>query len=137
MFGRKPEPAVVVIPGRTRTEYITTRTEVTEKRAPTDESVRLLREMRAEAEKDRIASFQMPGNTMHGVVEVYQSPIDQTLRAKAVFDINGTRLTADASEYLKGDREPREALLMALHEKVAQTIATEVLINMTRGMKWP
>ena len=49
------EPNVVFVPvERTRTEYVTRNVNVTEHRAPTDESVKLLREMEAKAEAEVI-----------------------------------------------------------------------------------
>ncbi len=114
-----------------RTEYVTRRVDVTENRAPTDDSVKLLREMEQAADAKRIASMQMSGNLFNGVVEIYETPHDDMIHARSVFDINGHRMTATASEHSTIERA---ALLASLHEKVANKIASEILIDMTRGM---
>lgn len=114
-----------------RTEYVTRNVNVTEHRAPTDESVRLLKEMEQAADGKRIASMQMEGNSFNGVVEIYETLCDDMIHARAVFDINGHRMTATASEHSTIERS---SLLASLHEKVANKIASEILIYMTRGM---
>lgn len=118
-----------VAPGRT--EYITRRVEVTENRAPTDESVKLLKEMEQAADAKRTASMQMPGNMFNGVVEIFETMHDDNVHARAVFDINGNRMMAEATQW-RGD--DRQALFTQLHEKVAAKIASTILLEMTRGM---
>lgn len=114
-----------------RTEYVTRNVNVTEHRAPTDESVRLLKEMEQAADAKRIASMQMEGNSFNGVVEIFETCHDDMIHARAVFNINGHRMTATASEHSTIERA---ALLASLHEKVANRIASEILIDMTRGL---
>lgn len=116
----------------TRTEYVTRRVEVTENRAPTDASVKLLKEMEQAADAKRIASMQMPGNLFKGVVEIYETMHDDNVHARAVFDINGNRMAAEATQPRSDDRQE---LLATLHEKVAAKIASTILVDMTRGMK--
>lgn len=118
--------------GRPRTEYVTR--EVVEHRAPTDESVRLLKEMEQAAEAKRTAAMQMAGNTFNGVIEQFETFADDTVTLRAVFDLNGVRLSASVTE---PRHEGAEDLLKKLHEKVAAKVATEVLVGITRGFKFP
>lgn len=83
---------------RPRTEYVTKTVNVTEQRAPTDESVKLLREMEAAADAKRIAALKLEGNAFKGHIEVWTEPAQgYMIFAGAVFDINGKRCTAKAS----------------------------------------
>lgn len=116
--------------GRPRTEYVTR--EVHEHRAPTDESVKLLREMEQAADAKRTASMQMPGNLFQGVVEAYRNNADATIHARAVFDLNGKRLSAVVHQ---GDHKEPSDLLKALHQRMAEVVAAEILVDMTRGLR--
>lgn len=106
-----------------RTDYVT-RT-VHEHRAPTDESVRLLREMEAAAEAKRIGGMQLNSNKFSGLVEACLDPVSYTTQLQMVFDINGHRLTAKTTSdyYMKVD----EDLIMKLRDEVAKVIANEIL----------
>jgi len=122
MFGRSP--SVVVLPGQTRTEYVTR--EVHEHRAPTDESVKLLNEMQQKAEANRIAAMALPANSFGGHREAQQDPASYKLRAIAVFDLNGRRITVEAEQHMD-DNGGVPFLLVELHRKTAERIAAEIL----------
>ena len=116
---------LVVLPGKTRTEYVTR--EVHEHRAPTDESVKLLREMEAAADAKRIASFKLDANNLKGVIEVWHEQHNYRVCARAVFDINGSRHTATADIQPSSDGFHKVELMQALHAKIAETVASIVL----------
>jgi hypothetical protein len=128
MFRRSP--SVVVLPGRTETQYVTR--EVHEHRAPTDESVKLLREMEQAADAKRIAVMKLEGNEFKGLVEVIQHMVDHRTEAVAVFDLNGKRLTARAD--VDDFTGPATELLLKLRDAVARELANEVLIEFTRRL---
>jgi hypothetical protein len=113
--------------------HSTQTTTVHEHRAPTDESVRLLRELESAADAKRIATMQMPGNAFKGVVEVWTNACDAGRTARAVFDLNGKRCTAEASASMWDD--PGE-LIKALHEETSRVVARELLTEMMRGLRW-
>lgn len=121
---------------RPRTEYVTR--EVHEHRAPTDESVKLLREMEAAADAKRIASFKLEGNSMTGAIEVWHEPHQgYSLFARAVFDVNGKRCTARAQiDEMKSDGFHKIELMQALHAEIAKAVASEVLGTGMTGMTW-
>lgn len=64
----------------------------TEKRAPTDESVRLLKEMRQAAEDDLVDVVQIRSNKLDGKCFVFQNHPTNSLRVRFVFDLNGDKL---------------------------------------------
>lgn len=107
-----------------------------EHRAPTDESVRLLSEMEKAAESKRIASLQMPGNGFHGVVQVMYAASSNAVIAEAVFDLNGRRFTVAETASVHETRKDRYALLKKLHAAVAEKVASEMLIEMTKGLNF-
>lgn len=129
MFGSK-QPVAVLIPGRTETRYVTR--EVHEHRAPTDESVKLLREMEQAADAKRIASMKLENNAFSGMVELRFHAVDDRTEAVAVFDLNGKRLTAKAD----ADRteNSKTEVMLKLRDAVALTVASEMLIEFTRRL---
>jgi hypothetical protein len=112
--------------------------EVHEHRAPTDESVRLLREMEAAADARRVASFKLEGNSITGAIEVYQQAEQgYVLFARAVFDVNGKRCTAKTwIDGTKSDGPRKIELMQALHAEITKAVASEVLGECMKGMAW-
>jgi len=101
---------------------------VTEKRAPTDESVRLLREMEQVAEKNIIDIIKVDTNILTGIVLVKQFGVSffQQKTYHVKFNLNG-------KEYLVKDIKTTEwtdkkAMVNALFEKISQAIA-EIIIK--------
>jgi hypothetical protein len=104
---------------------------VTEKRAPTDESVRLLAEMEAAAQAKVKAAIRVTDTRFECVVHVSNDFMnDQTLLA-AVFSLNGHRL--EARTHIRNDRT--ENGIEKLVKEVATVIACEILRGcMTRDL---
>lgn len=122
MFRRQP-----IVLTQQRTEYVTR--EVHEHRAPTDESVKLLREMEQAADARRIASMRLESNAFKGMVEVMRHMRDQRTEAVAIFDLNGSRLTAKADiDELSG---PTAELMVKLRDAVALQVANVVMAEFT------
>jgi hypothetical protein len=72
-----------IIEQRTNNSY------VTEKRAPTDESVRLLREMEASARLEVIKSIQLPSNEFSGVIHMMRDFMSCNTNIAVMFKLNG------------------------------------------------
>ena len=125
-----------IVPGKTRTEYVTR--EVHEHRAPTDASVKLLKEMEAAADAKRIVSFKLEANAMTGAIEVWQEPAQgYMIFARAVFDVNGKRCTAKAGiDEPKSDGFHKIELMQALHAEIAKVVASEVLGEGLKDLRW-
>ena len=63
---------------------------VTEKRAPTDDSVRLLREMEEKATAQIVESYRIETNVLNGVVVIFlMDPADFDRKAWIRFNLNG------------------------------------------------
>lgn len=66
-----------------------THTYVTEKRAPTDESIRLLREMENKAKEEVIKSISLPSNEFSGVVHLIRDHLSCQTNVVVLFKLNG------------------------------------------------
>ncbi len=96
----------------------------TEKRAPTDESVRLLREMRQAAEDDLVDVVQIRSNKLDGKCFVFENHPTNSLRIRFVLDLNGDKLdwTVDVDRF----KTPEERLDF-LRAEVAKRMADALI----------
>ena len=117
-------PQIYVVPGATRTEYVT-RT-VHEHRAPTDQSVALLKEMEAAAERKIEQSIHIGNTTFECVVHIVNDNASHCTRMKAVFKMNGVTQTAEHS-YRPRDQGDDIKAASALRDEVAKVIAAKML----------
>lgn len=111
---------------------------VTEKRAPTDESVRLLREMEAKAEAQVVAKLTLggPDNTFHATVLVRQEfgrPMD---RVTVHYTLNGKKRSVDVvldepemAGLMNGPNSHAGAWLNSLHVAIAADVAHAITLN--------
>ena len=104
---------------------VSTHSTVTEQRAPTDESVKLLRDMEQKARDEVIKAMQIPSTTVSGVVHAMRDLMRGQMLAKALVKINGKHLEADAAVD-EWEVKPHQ-LAGALRDALAKVIATEVL----------
>lgn len=63
--------------------------DVVEKRAPTDDSVRLLMEMQRKAEENRLSAILTQSTDMQVLVELHEDCLTMGLRAVAAAKVNG------------------------------------------------
>lgn len=105
---------------RAGSQYVT----VTEKRAPTDESVRLLKEMEGEARNKLIESVRVTGSNFEMVVHFEKDFASDENVYRAITAINGTRVVLEHRAG-RGD-SPREAVC-SLREALATEIAQRIL----------
>lgn len=104
----------------------------TEKRAPTDESVRLLREMESAAKGQVLASVRVENTPVDGVLYVMEDFMsDQTIFA-CVFKVNGKRLEA-RHEARRG--ASREDVAIGVRDAIAKVIANELTGSVLAGSK--
>ena len=122
------------VPGPTQTEYVTRTVNV--HRAPTDQSVALLKEFE-QAARDKIEhSIAIGGNGFECVCYVERDCMSHSTICRAVFKLNGKEMRAMAS--VDGwDKDAIHELPAKLMRAVADEIAREVLIHAFKGMKWP
>lgn len=95
---------------------------VTEKRAPTDDSVRLLREMEAAAKAEVLAAIPLESNTFKGEMLVSEIGHRPGMAVTILFDFNGKRCKAQV-DIFKSDFQSREDAQSGMGRKVRDAIA--------------
>lgn len=122
-------PNVVVLNSPTRTEYVTR--EIHEHRAPTDESVKLLREMEQKAKDQIIQAIHVGNSVFECVVHMNKSMMDGSTTILAVFSLNGKKMTAEftAHEWRTNTVQMVEGLKLAIADKISREILTEVFMK--------
>ena len=96
---------------------------VTEKRAPTDESVRLLAEMEAAAAARVKAAIRVTDTAFECVIHAARDHLNDRMLIAAVFSLNGRKMEAKTF-FQQGDTETG---IEKLVKEVALVIACEVL----------
>jgi len=96
---------------------------VTEKRAPTDESVRLLREMEAASEASVVAAGRLSHNSLSGSWYIFQDSMTLRARAKYVYKLNGEDITGEVE---LDHRDLAQLGVHAMLEKVCDAVCDAV-----------
>lgn len=99
-------------------------TTVTEKRAPTDESVRLLKEMEKAARDKVIASIELDSNLVKGRVFVMKEILSGKNNFAVLMDINGKRVEIRVST---DEFDSPDAQLQEVYRAIGERIAVEVM----------
>jgi hypothetical protein len=94
-------------------------------RAPTDDSVRLLREMENAARAKIVDAVHVGDSNFECVIHTMKKHEDQTMHLLAIFSINGHKMQVRHVE--QGLRYDKIVAFKALRDKMAEVIATEVL----------
>jgi hypothetical protein len=114
----------IVAPTRHVTERVTEH--VHEHRAPTDASVKLLREMEAKAREQVVEAIHVGDTTFECVVHIMRHPMDDSTSYRAVYSLNGKKMTTDYRDQ-EWRTDKREALVK-LRDEMAKDIATAILL---------
>lgn len=108
------------------TRHVTEHVHVTEKRAPTDESVRLLKEYEEKADARRLDAIKVGDSSFECVIHTERDAASGDVLWRAIFSLNGKKLRADhRARYGAGSQDEH---MTALRDAVAKKIATEVLV---------
>lgn len=108
---------------RTGPEFVTVNKTVKEYRAPTDESVKLLREMENKAKEQVIKAVAVVDNKFNCTIQVWQDSISDSIDVLVVFDLNNERLTAKHRIFMyqpKSVHEIVQELLKAISDEIAR-----------------
>ena len=105
-------------------DHIRAEITVTEKRAPTDDSVRLLREMEAKAKAEVIKAVAINDNLFNGVIHTMFDALSYRTTVRLVYSMNGKKLTTD---YHIDDSRSLDDSITGLIDAVARDIAIEIL----------
>jgi hypothetical protein len=122
------EPNIVIVEQPTRTQYVDRHVTITEKRAPTDDSVKLLREMEQKAEAEVIKAVQIGNATFECVVHQSRDMMSDLMRWRAVFKLNGKQMIANIETNPREDGGANlQGAMTKLRDEMAKVIASEVL----------
>lgn len=103
---------------------------VTENRAPTDESVRLLNEMQKKVESNLLASLHLDNNELKGMVHIYKDVLRASKNVVVMFELNGKKVRHESNikEWV-----PKDEIPGILVKELSQTIACELLAKVITG----
>lgn len=108
------------------TQRVAEHVHVTERRAPTDESVRLLKEFEEKAESRRIDAIKVGDTTFECVIHSERDHASGDAVWWATFSLNGKKLQAQhRAQYDALDAKQEH--IVALRDAIAREIATHVL----------
>jgi hypothetical protein len=117
-----------------------TTTEVTknihEHRAPTDQSVALLREMEQAARDKIIASVHINDTSFDGTIHIQKRFEDDVFEFVAIFSLNGQRLTAKHVTR-DIDRGDKHKAIRDLRDEIAKVIANTIIQPALERATWP
>lgn len=102
---------------------------VKEYRAPTDDSVKLLREMESKAREQVIKAVAVVDNKFNCNIQVLQDNLSARILIRVIFDLNGERLTVEHAVYpvrsFSYDQE--EEILQACIKAISDATAKHLL----------
>lgn len=119
-----------ISPERTRTEYVTKEVNIHEHRAPTTESVKLLKEMEAAALERVLSAFSVEINKFQCEVVVFLEQISDKIFVVAKFNLNGKECRSETRLDRHNAKRGRWTIMDiwdAVRNDVATVIATQVL----------
>lgn len=130
LFGRDRFIEKPVIVREERTHYVERNVNVTEHRAPTDESVRLLREMEEAAEKNVLDRVKLADNGFECALTLYRDAMNDEVRVIARYKLNGRVSEVEhripTTQFSRRPQEKLEAIL-PIRVKIAEDIASQML----------
>lgn len=122
----------ILFPAQERTSYVTKT--VIEQRAPTDQSVALLREMEAAARAKLLESVKVSDTKFECVVHTLRDFASGDVIRKAVFSLNGEKLEAESRTNEMDVSKGWKEALQDLRNEIAQVIATKILASALQGL---
>jgi len=122
---------------RNVSESVTRRVEVTEHRAPTDESVKLLRDMEDRAQARIVATTRVQDMGIDCVIHKMREMHTGDTRYAVIYSLNGKKHRADHLSMDRGNEDRDESKRRVAQELVtalAEDIARNLLAGAFRGM---
>lgn len=111
---------------------VNVRHDIHEHRAPTDASIKLLREMESAAQAKIVKSVAVQDNAFSCVVQHFKDFASDRDVFRAVWSLNGCKRVTDFSAWRTDDRA---STMIALRDKIAEEIATIALSQaFTKGL---
>lgn len=113
--------------------YETRNTTINEHRAPTDESVRLLREMERKAQEQVIQAVRVENTPIDSVIHSIREHGTGDTLWRCIFKVNGKQLQADYIQRFEEDRQTiANGIRDAIAKQVANVIAGQALSAMSK-----
>ena len=100
---------------------------LTENKAPTDASVRLLYDMEKAARDKIIESVRLEDSIVDCVIHTYDDFVNFDKRYCAVFKINGKKFSANYSTNL--DNKDKESVVMGIRDAIALEVANKIFLT--------
>lgn len=107
---------------------------VTEKRAPTDESVRLLLEMEKEALNKIIHNIDLSNNQFSARLLFFEDLLNHNIKGKVLFLLNGKKHELNVSF---GVLDLKEDMIKMCHDELAKYVAREILMSVSKFQTEP
>ena len=98
-----------------------------EHRAPTDQSVALLRELEREAADKVLSVNRLQNNVLHAEWSVTDNPINMELTAVCRMKLNGKEIRFTTDLERPWDKKHVETIVRSLVERLAQHLVAELL----------
>lgn len=119
--------------GRTEHHYHTTNSTTVEKRAPTDESVRLLKEFERAARDNIEASIRLQGNAFKAHIMKQMDYLAWDKSYVVLYELNGTRHRAEIRimDRQQGMDEVKEELLTQLGQHIAANVLADAFSKLS------
>lgn len=102
----------------------------TEQRAPTDESLRLLKEMQEKARESILSAMRSGPNSFKCTTIVYPDYLSNTLHLRINFRLNETEHERDIELPNSARALNREAWMLLIRDEIAKVIANIIVIQM-------
>lgn len=102
---------------------------VHEHRAPTDESVRLLREMENKATEQIIQAVRIENTEFKGVLHTTREVLTGDVRFTIVFSLNGKK---EFAEFRAKEWDTQDTVIQGIIRKVSETLARKMLVGIVK-----
>ncbi len=105
---------------------------VEEKRAPTDESVRLLREMERSARDEVIKSIKVANTEIEVVLHKKRDHLSAVINYLCVFKLNGQKRTA---EFHANEWDDTEKRAIGIRDAIAKEVANAIMLEVAKSVR--
>ena len=110
---------------------VTVEKTVREQRAPTDESVRLLREMEKAAEDKVVSALRINDSLFDAVLHRQQDFLNCQKMFMCVIKLNGEKIVV---RFNCDDGTPQEDIVIGIRDAIAKEIANRITLSVTRAL---
>lgn len=102
---------------------------IEEKRAPTDESVKLLREMEKKARDEVIKSVSVAGNDFKCVVHFMYDALSDADRFRTIYEVNGKKRSVNTECFRYLNESTSEKMVSQIITDVANDLSIQILMD--------